>query len=531
VKKPPSKFALAMERLGERLGKSSRVFVGVLLILCGIEVAVDWNSTLYEINVLRAALKQKGENYADLVRKAAEQPLLAYDWDELDRLSRGLFDDDDVVYVRFSDVLGNTLYDRLLPSYGRAFERRHATGFRVFYRRPMDRDARGLLADAAVLKAKMERSRHRDFIQAFNDTMARVVAWFSKPEPAAHDELPRVLYQDRLVDEKGERNQELSYALGAITNEQGEGFGVVLVAFKHDRLNRATVGKLLKGLAITVFFVGLILVQNFFSRKAKLRLLGLEAALSAARAAVRGALPAAPEREPGGREVGLAFAQAERVGGTIYDVRRVGDELELVVAVPEGAGVDAAFASVVLRDLYRRTAPESGAPEDVVRALMDAYDRAPLGRAVELLVVRFAPSGRAYGLAAGLRAPSVLEGGVAREAPLGAPIDVGAQRLAAPLRPFSIERAGAIAIFDDGMPPGAPRRYTPDEALARVAVAAGAARRTAQDVADDAVDHAVKQWRKKQSDDFFAFLAVEPSPHSARPTSAPAPPPTTTARS
>src|SRR5512142_2535636 len=125
-----------IERASDRLGRSSSFFLVARLVLCGVEVAVDWNSTLYEINVLRAQLKEKAENYADLLRKAAEPALLGYDADELDRLSAGVFDDDELVYVRFSDLLGNTLYDRLRPDYARSFAKTHGEPFRSRYRRP-----------------------------------------------------------------------------------------------------------------------------------------------------------------------------------------------------------------------------------------------------------------------------------------------------------------------------------------------------------------------------------------------------------
>ena len=72
-----SRWSLAVERLSERLGKSSRVFLVGLVVACGIEVGVDWNSTLYEINVLRASLKQKGEDYVDILRRAAERAVEA----------------------------------------------------------------------------------------------------------------------------------------------------------------------------------------------------------------------------------------------------------------------------------------------------------------------------------------------------------------------------------------------------------------------------------------------------------------------
>src|SRR5262249_10243335 len=96
VKKPSRLSALA-DRAAALRGGSSGVLVAGLAIACAIEVAVDWNPTLYEINVLRSGLRQKGENSADILRKAAEVPMAAYDWDELDRLSSRLFDDPEVV--------------------------------------------------------------------------------------------------------------------------------------------------------------------------------------------------------------------------------------------------------------------------------------------------------------------------------------------------------------------------------------------------------------------------------------------------
>src|SRR5207245_5159658 len=104
--RPRSRLAQSLDRLAERLGRSGRVFLIGLLVACGIEVLVDWNSTLYEINVLRGSLRQKGEDYVDILRRAAQPAVEAYDWDALDELSRGLFDDEDVVYVRFSDAIG-----------------------------------------------------------------------------------------------------------------------------------------------------------------------------------------------------------------------------------------------------------------------------------------------------------------------------------------------------------------------------------------------------------------------------------------
>jgi len=502
-----SRWNLFVERLSERLGKSSRVFLIGLLVACGIEVAVDWNSTLYEINVLRGSLKQKAEDYVDILRRAAQPAVEAYDWDALDELSRGLFDDEDVVYVRFSDALGNTLHDRVRADYAAAFAKRHrGLTFRDHYRHQMERDAGGMMTDPLTLRDRIAQSGHRDFIQAFTDAESRLLARFSAPPPP-HAPPPMVLYQDRLYDDARQLDRGLSYALGVVATERGDATGVALVAFRHDRMNRAVVGKLLKGLGITLFFVGLILVQNVLSRRAKLRLLDLEAALSAARAAIRASTPETPAY--GGGQLGVAFAQADRLGGTVYDLHARDDgSVELLLAVPAGAGVDAAFASIVLRDLYRRQG-RAADPAARIAALLADYDASPLSRPVEILGAHLGGDGVVRGVVAGLRAPVVIDGaGALHDVALGAALPSTARRLAAPLRPFECSLAGgAFALFDDGMAPDAPRRLDRTAALARIADRLTRRHQDPQSAAEDAVAEAVKRYRQRHTDDFFAFVA------------------------
>lgn len=283
------------DRAAERLGRSSRVFLIGLLCACLIEVAVDWNTTLVEINQLRGALRQRGENYVDILRKASEAALLGYDWEELDRLSGGLFEDRDVVYVRFVDVLGNTLYDRVRPEYSRPFAQAHKEPFRAHYRRVMNRDLHGIMSDPQGLRRRMYGSRHRDLIQAFTDVqeglMQRLPGVAAPTGPGPAEGPPRVLYQDRLADARGRLDREVSYALGAILNDQGTPYGAVLIAFSNHTLNGQITRKLLKGLAVTVFFVGLILLQNLQARRTKLRLFELQQQLAAAQEAA----PTPPE--------------------------------------------------------------------------------------------------------------------------------------------------------------------------------------------------------------------------------------------
>jgi hypothetical protein len=503
----PSRWSLLIERISERLGKSSRVFLIGLIVACGIEVAVDWNSTLEEINVLRGSLKQKGEDYVDILRRAAQPAVEAYDWDALDEMSRGLFDDEDVVYVRFSDALGNTLHDRLRADYAAAFAKKHAsTAFRDFYRHQIDRDTGGLMSDPLGLRDRIAQSRHRDFIQAFTDAENGLLAWFSTPPPP-HEAPPQVLYQDRLHDDERRLDRGLSYAFGVIATERGDPIGVALIAFRHDRMNRAVLGKLAKGLGITLFFVCLILVQNVLARRAKLRLLDLEAALSAARAAIRASTPDPPPFVAG--ELGVAFAQADRLGGTVYDLTlRADGSIDVLLAVPAGAGVDAAFASIVLRDLYRRQGGV-GDPTTRITALLGDYDASPLARDLELLCARLGADGVVSGVIAGLHAPRLIDpAGAIHPVALGDPLPLDARRLIAPLRAFECSLSdGALALFEDGLPADAARRLPLDASFLRLADRLARRGADAQSAVDDLVADAVKRYRKRHSDDFFALVA------------------------
>lgn len=64
----PSRFAVWRARLSERLAHSSQFFLFGLIVACGIEVLVDWNQTLFEVNVLRDQIRQKGLNSARACR-------------------------------------------------------------------------------------------------------------------------------------------------------------------------------------------------------------------------------------------------------------------------------------------------------------------------------------------------------------------------------------------------------------------------------------------------------------------------------
>src|SRR5207249_2645474 len=133
---------------------------------------------------------------------------------------------------------------------------------------------------------------------------------FSKPEPLPQQS-SLILYQDRLYDEHTEtreRDATVTYAVARVDEPSRASAGAVLVAFRMDPTNTAIRGKYFKGFGIVIFFVGLILAQNFASRREKLRLLEIESRHAAAKEAVRAAAPEPQER--GELRVAGAIAQA-----------------------------------------------------------------------------------------------------------------------------------------------------------------------------------------------------------------------------
>src|SRR5579872_6400236 len=132
-------------RLSHRMARSSRVFLLGLMLACGIEVLVDWNQTLFEINVLRNAVRQKGESYVGILAKASDDELAAKDTLGLDRLSHGIFDDEDAVYVRFTDLAGAVVWDKLKPDFDATFRQHGSEPFRQHYAHLMAHDTAGIL--------------------------------------------------------------------------------------------------------------------------------------------------------------------------------------------------------------------------------------------------------------------------------------------------------------------------------------------------------------------------------------------------
>lgn len=465
-KSRPSRLRMLRDRIADRLARSSHVFLLGLLVACGIEVVVDWNSTLFEINVLRDGMRQRGLNYSRILANAAVDPMLSFDAEALDRLVEGLFHDQDVVFVRFADQQGTVMLDRLRGPYGARFAKRRKLPFAEYYASQMRRDIGGILTDPEMLAQRMANSRHRDFVQAWNDFLQRIAERVSGPRPQLGRQGGVSLYQDRLKRKPDGHDAEVTYALSTVTDERGEDLGVVLVAFSMDSVNDQIVKKYLKGLGMVVFFVGLILIQNILSRREKLRLFELEERQRAAKLALREALPAGSgdTMDLGTLTVASGLLQSQGiVDGVAWDLLAPGasgslDELLLLVVDPDGEGVSAVATSLhVLRTFRQRrsTGPLVDFSEELV-ALGQAALTIPLTRPLHVWLLRLnLVSGMMEGVCSPLGNAWVLHPPSGRQR--------SAVRKVVALTPEPLDRlketppglVGPLSRFQGELPPGA----------------------------------------------------------------------------
>lgn len=400
--KAPGRFAVFRAGLADRLARSSRVFLLTLIVLLGIEIVVDWNQTLVEINVLRDQIRLKGVSYAGLLARAAVEPMMAGDRQALSRLASGILDDEDAIYIRITDPRGRLIFEQLDPDFAAQEAAQRRPPFPQRYAHFLARDALGVSQDFAGFRTRLLNSRYRDVPQIWSDFLSKLAARFAAPA-AVSPSRARILYQDRLRDAQRRRDDSTTWAITPAEYE-GDTVGAILVAFDMSRTNRAVRNKYLKGLAIVLFFVGLIVFQNIVGRRDKLRLLDLEQRYARAKQALRAALPPGlPESPPAGADlrIGAALDQARgHVDGLVWDVARDENGLWLFAADPDGDGIDAAAIGLHVLATFRkrRQAGPVADIEEELRVLGAATREIPLTRPIGVLLLRIERDGAFHGL-------------------------------------------------------------------------------------------------------------------------------------
>jgi hypothetical protein len=412
--------------MSEWMVRSSRAFLLGLVVACGIQVLLDWNATLVEINVLRNAIRQKGENYVTILGKASDDELGARDRVGLERLTHGIFDDEDAVYVRFTDAAGAVVWDKLKPDFEEVFRQRgNTTPFVQTYARLMDRDTQRALHDPEGLKTHVANSRYKDFAQVWTDATTKALAAIvPTAAPTATPNRGVVVYEDRLHDENRQKDDKISYAIGTVLGEDGKDIGTVIVAFDMKRTNAAVRFKYIKFAGLCTFFVALILVQNTVSRRTKLRLLDLKRKYSAAKAALHEAMPA-KDVTSGALRVSAAVEQSiGPVDGMLWSAVDEGDSLLVLVIDPDGEGVDAAAVALHVGRTFeaRHAQGIRTSLDEELRAVGAAASGIPLTRPVGALLLRVdARTGAYEAVSSSLAQLRVLRGG-AVESPSPKPI-------------------------------------------------------------------------------------------------------------
>lgn len=379
------------ERWDERIARNGRYFLVGLIIACAIEVVADWNSMLRDIDGLRQELRERAENYASIVAKAAIEPVLAYDSDGLDTLVVGLFDDDEVVFVRFADHQGTTIYDRLRGGFGERYEAENHVAFRDHYAHQMTRDVSGILQDPELLAARIAGSRHVDFIQRWIALEDRLIDRVWPPDPTPI-KTPHgvVLYQDRLKAADGGHDGSLTYVLSTVVDERGEPWGVALVAFSLEQQNAVIRSKLLKGTGMLVFLVALLLFNTITGRREKIRQIEQKKRVGEAKAAIA---EATPQHAIAAGALTLAGAMEQApdvVDGLFWDAHEANGRLELCVVDPAGEGHAVASTALHVARVYRDRRAELDALglDEVVAELGKAAAVIPLGRPIAPILVR-----------------------------------------------------------------------------------------------------------------------------------------------
>lgn len=421
---------------------------------CGIEVLADWNRTLFEINVLRSAVRQKGESYVGILAKASDDELRDKDKAGLERLSSGIFDDEEAAYVRFTDDHGTVVWDRVKPTYEERYKETHQDDFRAHYQKLMERDTTGMLDDPEDLQSLVNGSRFRDFAQAWTDTTAAITAVFSAPPPKPPNVRGVIVYEDRIRGEAGERDDKLTYAIGMVHLE-GKTVGTVIVAFDMTKTNDAVRAKMRKFGGTVLFFIALISVQNIMSRRNKLRLLDLEVRYREAKAALRAEVPKGDVRS-GVLVASGALDQAKGpVDGMVWDAAQEDGSVLALAIDPDGDGIDAASVGLHVARTFeaRRKGGQRVALDEEVRALGEAAGTIPLTRPIGIALLRLEADGSFEAVVGTFASLRVLDKGQV-SAPDLVPIDEEAPPgVVGPLARAKgkIEAGAALVAFCAGM--------------------------------------------------------------------------------
>lgn len=459
-------FIQRVTALAERFEANARLFVLVVVAACAVEIVLGWNAFFKEVSVIRGRLREKGSSYAGVLSRAVLPALLAYDWDRMELLATQMLDDPDVRALRFYDSRGQLVFHRASKEGG---ETAGAAS-----RERWDRNARRLVSDPDCGPRLAEEETEHDAIQSYNDFLARMTERFAGGEQEGKKG-ERVYYQDHLAPPE----DGLAYALHPVRDKIGRVWGAVCIAFSLERVKADIHGALMSNLALTLFFVALVAVNQVMTRREKLQTKAMADEIAGAKAFFKEILPPPPQPVAGLR-LDVASAQAPHLGGGFWAAAPRDEGLDLLLANGSTAGLAASYEAAMLEGLALRRMQAEEAPDGdaFLDGLADDAHRAGVKARLDACFCRIRRRGEGWILswcAAGTAAPVLLRS--SEELPEGTSLLARRGETLVPGRrderargDLELGSTDRVVLFDDGLhaDPGA-RRFEGD-ALRRILV-------------------------------------------------------------
>lgn len=373
-------------RISARVARSRRVFLLGMIIACGVEAVTDWNTALKDINTLRGNVRAKATSYATFLRKPALDALQTSNLGELRSNIDAGFEDDETVYVALFDHDGHPVTVAIRPEYQPVF-----TSRKQFLERLMARDVTGMLHAPEAYKRRVANSRYRDFAQWWTDTLARLTrSLVTQGPPSGRFDL--MLYQDRVRDENRQRDETMTWEVSVLRDDAGQNLGALLIGFDVRRVNDMVGSRYLKCLALTAFFVALIVLQRITSRRDQLEMLEVQRRYAVAKNELVEATPKGLTKYPKLLVAGAVDQATRLVDGMLWGVKQSAGRILVAVVDPDGDGIQAAVVGLHVLKAFHACREELGADLDRATELLGAAAmEVPLSSEIALSLLSIDP--------------------------------------------------------------------------------------------------------------------------------------------
>ncbi len=381
-----NKFYERVLALAERFEFNVQIFVAIVAIACLVEVILGWNAFLKEVTLIRGRLERKAVSYLGVLSRATLNPILSYDWDQMDLYSRQMFEDEDVVFIRFVDARGQVIFDSLRPEFGEKFRKRYNKALKEKLSAVLARDVKQVMFSPEKLDELKALETKETLINRFNNFVSSIEKRFGVEKKSEKQIKSLIHYQDSL---KGDVD-DFSFGIVVISDKRKRTWGAVVLGFSLTAVNEEINASLMQNLAMTLFFVLLVAVNQYLTRREKLAAKAMADDIAKAKEFFSAIIPdELPQME--GMHVEAKHFQSPNLGGGFYSFVKSGDDASLVVANAATTGLASSYAASMFEALTLRrlhSQPEL-LPKDFVKGVRKDFELANVGGSIDMVVARF----------------------------------------------------------------------------------------------------------------------------------------------